>query len=179
VLKIVGAGDRLAVDVNGKFDLPTAIEFGKAIEAFGLRWYEEPLDPLDYLAHAALATQYAPPLATGENLFSMQDARNLIRHGGLRPDRDILQFDPALSYGLVEYLRTIDMLKQHGGHQFALNIAVGLQCGGNESYPQVFAPFGGFADDCPVVDGRVALPDAPGIGFERKADLWAVMKDAA
>jgi L-alanine-DL-glutamate epimerase-like enolase superfamily enzyme len=128
-------------------------------------------------------------LATGENLFSMQDARNLIRHGGLRPDRDILQFDPALSYGLVEYLRTIDMLKAngwsprrcvpHGGHQFALNIAVGLQCGGNESYPQVFAPFGGFADDCPVVDGRVALPDAPGIGFERKADLWAVMKEVA
>src|SRR5260370_11260318 len=113
VLKIVGAGHRLAVDVNGKFDLPTAIEFGKAIEGFGLRWYEEPLDPLDYLAHAALATQYAPPLATGENLFSMQDPRNLIRHGGLRPDRDILQFDPALSYGLVEYLRTIDMLKQN------------------------------------------------------------------
>lgn len=186
VLKIVGSGDRLAVDVNGKFDLPTAIEFGKAIEGFGLRWYEEPLDPLDYLAHGALATQYAPPLATGENLFSMQDARNLVRHAGLRPDRDILQYDPALSYGLVEYLRTIDMLKAHGwsprrcvphgGHQFALNIAVGLQCGGNESYPQVFAPFGGFADDCPVADGRVAMPDAPGIGFERKADLWSVMK---
>ncbi len=189
VLKIVGAGERLAVDVNGKFDLITAIEFGKAIQGYGLRWYEEPLDPLDYLAHAALATEYAQPLATGENLFSMQDARNLIRHGGLRPDRDILQYDPALSYGLVEYLRTLEMLKAngwsprrcvpHGGHQFALNIAVGLQCGGNESYPQVFAPFGGFADDCPVVDGRVALPDAPGIGFERKADLWAVMKPLA
>ena len=71
---------------------------------------------------------------------------------------------PPSSYGLVEYLRTIDMLKAngwsprrcvpHGGHQFALNIAVGLQCGGNESYPQVFAPFGGFADDCAVVDGK-------------------------
>src|SRR5580698_5172386 len=84
VLKIVGAGERLAVDVNGKFDLPTALSFGKAIEACSLRWYEEPLDPLDYLAHAALATQYAPPIATGENLFSMQDARNLVRHGGLR-----------------------------------------------------------------------------------------------
>jgi D(-)-tartrate dehydratase len=186
VLKIVGSGERLAVDVNGKFDLPTAIEWGNALAPYSLRWYEEPLDPLDYLAHAALATQYAPPLATGENLFSTLDARNLIRHGGLRPDRDILQFDPALSYGLVEYLRTRDMLKAngwsprrcvpHGGHQFALNIAVGLQCGGNESYPQVFAPFGGFADDCPVEDGRVALPDSPGIGFERKADLWAVMK---
>ncbi|MBN9488407.1 MAG: mandelate racemase/muconate lactonizing enzyme family protein [Alphaproteobacteria bacterium] len=189
VLNLVGDGDRLAIDVNGKFDLTTAIEFGREIQSMGLRWYEEPLDPLDYLAHAALATQYAPPLATGENLFSMQDARNLIRHGGLRPDRDILQFDPALSYGLVEYLRTLDMLKAngwsprrcvpHGGHQFALNIAVGLQCGGNESYPQVFAPFGGFADDRPVVDSRVALPEAPGIGFERKSDLWSVMKEIA
>ena len=36
-----------------------------------------------------LATRYAGPLATGENLFSMQDARNLIRHGGLRADRDV------------------------------------------------------------------------------------------
>ena len=187
VLKIVGDGQRLAVDVNGRFDLTTAIAFGRAVAGYGLRWYEEPVDPLDYLAHAALATEYAPPLATGENLFSMQDARNLVRHGGLRPDRDILQYDPALSYGLVEYLRTLEMLKAHGwsprrcvphgGHQFALNIAVGLQCGGNESYPQVFAPFGGFADDCPVRDSRVALPDAPGIGFERKAALWAVMKD--
>ena len=187
VLKIVGDGQRLAVDVNGRFDLLAAIEFGRAIAGYGLRWYEEPVDPLDYLAHAALATQYAQPLATGENLFSMQDARNLVRHGGLRPDRDILQYDPALSYGLVEYLRTLEMLKEHGwsprrciphgGHQFALNIAVGLQCGGNESYPQVFAPFGGFADDCPVNDSRVALPDAPGIGFERKAALWAVMKE--
>lgn len=189
VLKIVGKGENLAVDVNGKFDLPTAIEWGKALAPYKLRWYEEPLDPLDYLAHAALATQYDQPLATGENLFSMQDARNLIRHGGLRPDRDILQYDPALSYGLVEYLRTLDMLKAngwsarrcvpHGGHQFALNIAVGLQCGGNESYPQVFAPFGGFADNFAVVDGRVGLPDAPGIGFELKSDLWAVMKEVA
>src|SRR6185437_8186304 len=85
VLDIVGAGDRLAIDVNGKFDLPAAIEFGRSIQSLGLRWYEEPIDPLDYLAHAALATQYELPIATGENLFSMQDARNLIRHGGLRP----------------------------------------------------------------------------------------------
>jgi L-alanine-DL-glutamate epimerase-like enolase superfamily enzyme len=186
VLALVGDGERLAVDVNGRFDLPTALEWGRALAPYKLKWYEEPLDPLDYLGHAALATQYDGVIATGENLFSMQDARNLVRHGGLRPDRDVLQFDPALSYGLVEYLRTLDMLRAqgwsarrcvpHGGHQFALNIAVGLQLGGNESYPQVFAPFGGFADDCPVIDGRVRMPDLPGIGFEAKNDLWAVMK---
>ena len=189
-LAVVGGdGSKLCVDVNGRFDLEEAIRFGHAVAPYSIRWYEEPLDPLDYLEHAALATRYAPPLATGENLFSHQDARNLIRHGGLRSDRDILQFDPALSYGLVEYLRTLDVLAAHGwsrrrcvphgGHQFALNIAVGLGLGGNESYPDVFAPFGGFADDVPVRDSRVAMPDAPGIGFEAKRALYAVMRPLA
>lgn len=179
-------GQRLCVDVNGRFDLPAALDCARAIAPLNLRWYEEPVDPLDYLSHAALATQYRGPIATGENLFSTADARNLIRHGGLRPDRDVLQFDPALSYGLVEYMRTLDMLRRHGwsprrcvphgGHQFALNIAVGLGLGGNESYPEVFAPFGGFADGSPVAEGRVRLPDIPGIGFEAKNALYAVMK---
>lgn len=184
-LEVVGEGSRLCVDANGRFDFPEAVAYAKALLPLGVRWYEEPLDPLDYQAHAALATEYAAPIATGENLFSMQDARNLIRHGGLRPDRDVLQFDPALSYGLVEYLRTLAMLEEHGwsprrcvphgGHQFALNIAAGLGLGGNESYPLVFAPFGGFADDCPVRQGRVRLPDAPGIGFERKNALYRLL----
>jgi L-alanine-DL-glutamate epimerase-like enolase superfamily enzyme len=189
VLAVVGKGERLAVDVNGRFDLATALAYADALAPLGLRWYEEPVDPLDYLLHAALAERYPGPIATGENLFSVQDARNLIRYGGLRPDRDVLQFDPALSYGLVEYLRILEMLAQHGwsarrcvphgGHQFALNIAVGLGLGGNESYPQVFQPFGGFADGHPVVDSRVRLPEIPGVGFEAKSALYAVMKPLA
>ncbi len=186
VLKLVQKGESLCVDVNGKFDLPTALDYGEAIAPLKLRWYEEPVEPLDYLLHAALATQYKYPVATGENLFSTHDAKNLIRHAGLRSDRDILQMDPALSYGLVEYMRTLDMLRAHGwsprrcvphgGHQFALNIAVGLGLGGNESYPHVFAPFGGFADNFAVEDSRVSLPDQPGVGFEAKSKLYAVMK---
>lgn len=190
VLKLLGGdGSRLCVDVNGRFGLHAALAYAAALEPYRLRWYEEPLDPLDYATHATLAEHYQPPIATGENLFSMQDARNLIRHGGLRPDRDILQFDPALSYGLVEYLRTLNMLQQHGwsprrcvphgGHQFALNIAVGLGLGGNESYPEVFAPFGGFADSTPVQDSRIRMPDIPGIGFEAKSALYDVLKDVA
>ncbi len=187
VLKLLGGdGSRLCVDVNGRFGLHAALSYAAALQPLKLRWYEEPLDPLDYATHATLAEHYAPPIATGENLFSMQDCRNLIRHGGLRPDRDVLQFDPALSYGLVEYLRTLQMLVEHGwsprrcvphgGHQFALNIAVGLGLGGNESYPEVFAPFGGFADDVPVQDSRVRMPDVPGIGFEAKNELYGVFR---
>lgn len=186
VLDVVGEGRNLAVDANGRFDLDTALAYGRAMAPFGLCWYEEPLDPLDYLGHSVLAEHYAGPIATGENLFSMLDARNLVRHAGLRPDRDYLQFDPALSYGLVEYLRTFAMLEAHGwsrrrvvphgGHQFALNIAMGLGLGGNESYPLVFKPFGGFADVQPVENGQVKPHQSPGIGFEWKSDLYAVMK---
>jgi len=185
VLELLGGdGDRLCVDANGRFDLETALRYGEALAPYRLHWYEEAIDPLDYAAQAALGERYGPPLATGENLFSHQDARNLIRYGGLRPDRDVLQFDPVLSYGLVEYLRTLDMLRQHGwswrrvvphgGHQFALSIAAGLGLGGNESYPGIFQPFGGFADDVPIEDGSVRLPETPGVGFEHKPAVMEV-----
>ena len=186
VLKILKAPDQLAVDANGRFDLDTAIAYARALAPYGLRWYEEAGDPLDYDLQAKLTTHYAGPMATGENLFSLQDVRNLIRYSGLRADRDILQFDCALSYGLVEYLRILDMLKEygwsprrcipHGGHQMSLNIAAGLGLGGNESYPGLFQPFGGFADGIPVEDSYVRLPEIPGIGFEAKSDLFRVMK---
>ena len=189
VIEVVGSGRKLAVDANGRFDLATAVEYGKALAPYDLFWYEEAGDPLDYELQAELAGHYEGAMATGENLFSMQDARNLIRYGGMRHDRDWLQFDCALSYGLVEYMRTLAMLKEHGwsprrciphgGHQLSLNIAAGLGLGGNESYPDVFQPFGGFADKTPVEDSYVPLPDVPGIGFEAKAPLYRVMKALA
>ena len=184
-----GDGSRLAVDANGRFDLDTAIAYAEALKPYGLFWYEEAGDPLDYALQAELAEHYDRPMATGENLFSHQDARNLLRYGGMRPDRDFLQFDCALSYGLVEYLRTLKVMDEmgwstrrvvpHGGHQMSLNIAAGLHLGGNESYPDVFQPFGGFADGIEVEEGRIGLPQIPGVGFEAKAKLYAVMRELA
>jgi hypothetical protein len=101
-------------EIHQRFDLDTAIAYAKALSQYDLFWYEEPGDPLDFELQATLRNYYKNPMATGEDLFSVQDARNLIRYGGMRPDRDYLQFDCALSYGLVEYLRTLEMLKEHG-----------------------------------------------------------------
>ena len=56
-------------------------------------------------------------------------------------------------------------------------VAAGLGLGGNESYPEVFAPFGGFADATPVQDSRIRMPEIPGIGFEAKAALWDVLRE--
>ena len=191
VLKIVGAGDRLAVDVNGTLrprrrrspsarrsrPMACAGTRSRSIRSTIWRMRRSP-------------TRYAPPLATGENLFSMQDARNLIRHGGLRPDRDILQFDPALSYGLVEYLRTLDMLKAQRLVAAALRAAwrpsVRAQHRGRPAAAAATNPIrrcsrrsAASPTIAPVDDSRVALPDVPGIGFEAKNELYAVMKPLA
>ncbi len=187
VLSVLQDGQRLCVDANGRFDMDTAIAYAKALGQYDLFWYEEAGDPLDYELQSILRSYYPNPMATGENLFSMQDARNLIRYGGMRADRDWLQFDCALSYGLVEYLRTLDMLREHGwspsrciphgGHQMSLNIAAGLGLGGNESYPDLFQPFGGFPDGVEVKNSHIVMPELVGIGFEGKANLISVMRE--
>jgi L-alanine-DL-glutamate epimerase-like enolase superfamily enzyme len=181
VLREIDGDAQLAVDANGRFDLETAIAYAKVLRQYPLFWYEEAGDPLDYQLQAALAECYPGPMATGENLFSHQDARNLLRYGGLRADRDWLQFDCALSYGLCEYERTLSVLADagwsarrcipHGGHQMSLNMAAGLGLGGNESYPDLFQPYGGFPDGVQVQGGHIQMPDLPGIGFEGKSDL--------
>lgn len=189
VLEEIGSEARLAVDANGRFNLETGIAYAKMLREYPLFWYEEVGDPLDYSLQAALSEFYPGSMATGENLFSHQDARNLLRYGGMRPDRDYLQFDCALSYGLVEYLRTLDVLEQfgwspsrcipHGGHQMSLNIAAGLGLGGNESYPDLFQPYGGFPDSVKVEGGHIIMPELPGIGFEGKSDLIKEMRALA
>ena len=189
VLAEIGSEARLAVDANGRFDLETSIAYAKMLREYPLFWYEEAGDPLDYALQAALGEFYPAPMATGENLFSHQDARNLLRYGGMRADRDWLQFDCALSYGLCEYQRTLEVVQAagwpprrlipHGGHQMSLNIAAGLGLGGNESYPDLFQPYGGFPDGVRVEGGHIVMPELLGIGFEGKSDLIRAMRQIA
>lgn len=187
VLNILPVRSRLAVDANGRFDISTALEYAEALGAYDLMWYEEPCDPLDYLGHAAVAEAYSGTIATGENLFAAPEVRNLARYANLRPDRDVLQMDPCLSYGVSEYATMLEQLGQHGwlpdrccphgGHQYNLGVAAAFGLGGCESYPMVFHPFGGFADETPIEDGYVRPVDAPGIGIERKAALRKLVRD--
>jgi D(-)-tartrate dehydratase len=185
-LKIVKSSAHLAVDANAGFDRKRALAYAKALAPYDLRWFEEPTDPLDYQLLAEIAALYPPPIGTGENLFSTQDVRNLVRFGGLRADRDLIQTDVPQSYGIIQFTRTLDMLKHegwkrssvfpHGGNQMTLHIVGGFGLAGCEAYPGVFGIFAGFADDAKVENGYLRLPDRPGIGFEAQNALYAVMR---
>jgi D(-)-tartrate dehydratase len=190
VKSILPKGAELAVDANSKFGRDEALAYAAALAPFQLRWFEEPCDPLDFALLAEIAGCYEPPLSTGENLFSTQDVENLVRFGGLRPERrDVIQIDPPQAYGIVQYGHTVDMLERrgwprgalfpHGGNQMSLAIAGGFGLGGAESYPGVFGAFGGFADDAKLDGGYLALSDRPGIGFEGQSALYAIMRELA
>jgi len=185
-LSIVGGGGRLAVDLNGTFDRGRATAFLDMVEPYGLRWVEEVGDPLDFELQAELCRRYARPFALGENIFSRADAANLVRYGGLRPTRDILQFDVALSYGLVEYLRILALLDEsgwprenifpHAGHLLALHVVGGLGLGGHEAAIDAMSFFGGYPSGSALEQGTVDLPEHPGVGFEAHPKLYGALR---
>lgn len=176
-----GSGEAISVDANGRFDLAEAVALGEQLKPYNLRWYEEAGDPLDYDLNRQVIEAYQGPVATGENLFSLPDVRNLLRHGGMRSGTDIFQMDAGLSYGLTEYVAMIQemeaegfdraMAYPHGGHLLNLHIVAGLNLGGCEAYPAVFQPFGGYLPGLAINDGMIGLPQEPGFGLEAKPEL--------
>ena len=166
-----------AVDLNGA---EASEKWFHAMSPFGLAWIEEPAPPLDFDLLKRLSG-LGLPIATGENLFSFDDARNLVRYGGLRPERDFIQVDPLLAYGVHEYSRIVELwprerLLPHAGHLFNAHCVAAFGLGMAEAAPDASLVYGGYWDGAKVEDGRVRIPDAPGAGYERKANLFAVLE---
>jgi D(-)-tartrate dehydratase len=175
-LGVLERGMSLAVDANGTFDRDKGLKYLEALAPYSIAWIEELAPPLDFELCRDLAGHTDLPIATGENLFSRDDARNLLRYGGLRADRDILQFDISLSYGIVEYLRILDDLDEcrwnrgncapHAGHLFAMHCVAGLGLRLAEVAMDAVGLFGKLTSGVPLSNGVGTLPDAPGVGFE-------------
>ena len=183
-----GDGSRLAVDVNCMCSTSGAMqEMADAYTPYKLAWIEEPGHPHDFELLTALTGYYDGPIATGENLFSMSETYNLLSYGGLRPDRDMVQVDPALSYGLVEYANIVRLAEAggwprsqmvpHAGHLLAYHAVAGLQLGAHEIAARHDFILGGLQDGVLIADGTGSLPQTPGIGFESHAQLWALLKE--
>ncbi len=181
-----GDGARLAIDVNCMCSTSEATQaMADAYAPYGLAWIEEPGHPHDFELLSALTGYYDGAIATGENLFSMSEAYNLMRYGGLRDDRDLIQFDPALSYGVVEYANIVRLAEAgewprarvvpHAGHLLAFHVVAGFKLGAHEVAARPDFVLGGLHEGVAVEQGGASLPQMPGIGFEAHPRLWAVL----
>jgi L-alanine-DL-glutamate epimerase-like enolase superfamily enzyme len=183
-LSVLDGKAALALDCNAAFDLTAARAFFAAVSDYPLAWIEEPVDPLDFESLCRLAQEFPVPIGTGENLFSLADARNLLRYGGLRPDRDLLQMDVSLSYGIVEYLRILELIEAqgwsrrqcapHAGHLLSLHVVAGLGLGRHET-----APFSRHVPGLRVECGHVVAGAHPGVGFEHTPGMLAAFAQLA
>ncbi len=178
VLKVIGGGAQLAVDANGKFGREDALAYAKALTPFGLRWFEEPCDPLDFALLCRNRDAYAPPLATGENLYSTQDVENLARFGGLRAGS---RRDPGRPAAGLRHRAVCATLDDARAARLAARFAVSARrqpdvarhrrpasvWAARNPIPACSARFGGFADDARLENGYLALSDRPGHRLRR------------
>lgn len=156
----------LMVDANQQWDRATALRMGRKLEQFDLVWIEEPLDAYDAEGHAALTAALDTPIATGEMLASVAEHERLIAARAC----DIIQPDAPRVGGITQFLRLAALADQAGldlAPHFAMEIHLHLAA----AYPREpwvehfdwLDPL--FNEHLETQDGRMIVPDRPGLGF--------------
>jgi L-alanine-DL-glutamate epimerase-like enolase superfamily enzyme len=167
----------LMVDANQQWDRPTALRLGRVLEQFDLVWIEEPLDAYDAEGHAQLAAALDTPIATGEMLSSVTEHVRLIEARAA----DIIQPDAPRIGGITPFLR-LAALADHHGLQLAPHFAMEIHLHLAAAYPREpwvehfewLDPL--FNERLETVDGRMLVPDRPGLGFttSEQCQAWTV-----
>jgi L-alanine-DL-glutamate epimerase-like enolase superfamily enzyme len=176
VRKALGPKIFLAVDANGKMDLPTAIRFGRHTAALDIDWFEEPLWYDDVASHARLAATIATPIALGEQLYLPHNFATLMDAGALH----FAQPDVARLGGITPWLQVADMALSRGfpvvSHvgdmmQIHLHTAIGHPaCSMLEYIPWLRDCF---TEPATVADGHFIVPREPGAGTTLRPDAIA------
>ena len=109
VRQAVGPTVRIAVDGNGKWDLPTCLRFCARAEALDLYWFEEPMWYDDVISHAALARATSIPVALGEQLYTLDAFNAFLAAGAVQ----YVQPDVTRLGGITEYIQVADLAHAH------------------------------------------------------------------
>ncbi|WP_304442316.1 mandelate racemase/muconate lactonizing enzyme family protein [Saccharomonospora sp. CUA-673] len=172
-------GDKVAlmVDANQQWDRGQARRACRALEQFDLTWIEEPLDAYDAAGHAALAERFDTPIATGEMLTSVAEHWDLIRQGSA----DFVQPDAGRVGGITPFLRVMN-LADHNHLSMAPHFAMEIHLHLAAAYPgptwvehfEWLEPL--FEERLDLSDGRMLVPDRPGLGLtpSAQAEAWTV-----
>jgi L-alanine-DL-glutamate epimerase-like enolase superfamily enzyme len=177
VRKALGDKVPLMVDANQQWDRAAAKRMGRRLEEFDLVWIEEPLDAYDVAGHAALRATLDTPIASGEMLSAVRDHRELLEKGAV----DVLQPDAPRIGGITPYRRVSEWADELGvmvAPHFATQLHVHLAaCQPREGWVEWFDwldPL--FVERLEVRDGRVLVPDQPGLGLtlSTRAAEWLV-----
>ena len=167
----------LMIDAGLVFDAKTAIQRAQAFEEFNLFWFEEPLQPDDYEGYAKLSAATSLRIAAGEEESERKSFLPLMDVGKI----DVVQVDLTRCGGFTEAMKIASMAADRGlpvvNHGFTtyLNVAAALHY--LASIPNTLGLLEfvveegttlrhAISEPIRAVDGRVAVPEAPGLGLD-------------
>lgn len=98
----IGPDVKLMVDVNGTWDVDTAIQQLKAWERYDVYWLEEPVPPEDIAGYVRVRQRAGRTyIVGGEQHVGVREFRQLIELGAV----DIVQPNAAITGGITDWLR--------------------------------------------------------------------------
>lgn len=170
-----GPAADLMLDTNCPWSVEEAIRMGRRLEPFALRWLEEPVwPPEDYAGLARVRAAVPIPIASGENDATVFGYRALVDAGAA----DVVQ--PSLTKaGGVGEMKKIAALAAAAGvtfqpHSFYFGPGLAATLHVIASTPGVpFVEFPPGELEAPLTaepircrDGRVRVPEGPGLGAD-------------
>jgi L-alanine-DL-glutamate epimerase-like enolase superfamily enzyme len=175
VRKALGGDVAIMVDANQAWDRAAAKRIGRRLEEYDLTWIEEPLDAYDVKGHAALREALDTPIASGEMLSSATDLRRFLEADAV----DVIQPDAVRIGGITPYRRVSDLADELGvtvAPHFATQLHVHLAaCQPREGWVEWFDWLDPLFDErVELRDGKVVVPDRPGLGLtlSQRAGEW-------
>ena len=167
VRKAIGDGVTLAIDGNGKWDLPTCQRFCRAAENLDVYWFEEPLWYDDVKGHAQLARSTSIPVALGEQLYTTDAFAEFFAQQAIH----WVQPDVTRMAGITDVLRVCEMahalhlpVAPHAGDMSQVHVHLAY------AHPAIavleYIPWikDCFTDPADVADGWFKLPQELGAG---------------
>jgi L-alanine-DL-glutamate epimerase-like enolase superfamily enzyme len=172
----IGPNVRLMVDANNAYRHYEAIEFARKAEKYDLFWFEEPVEPDDYIGQAEITRATSVPVAAGENEYTRYGFRDMINHRAV----DILQPDALILGGITEFMKVAALaqandldIAPHGAQAVHIHLVAAIPNGLIlEYYRDSVDPMHGkiWEHELKIEGGYVYAPDRPGLGLEPKWD---------
>ena len=179
VREAVGPDIKVMVDANNAYRHYEAIEFARKVEKYDVFWFEEPVEPDDYIGQAEITRATSVPVAAGENEYTRYGFRDMINHRAV----DILQPDAQVLGGITEFMKVAALaqandldIAPHGAQEIHIHLACAIPNGLIlEYYRDSVDPMHGriYKDTIRIKDGYVYAPDRPGLGIELNREALA------
>ena len=187
VRRAVGDNYDILVDVNGAYSVHHAIEIGKELEQLGVFHFEEPRPHYDLEGLSKVANALDIPVASGENIYSEYEYKDLILKGKV----DIIQPDIVKTPGFTTFIKIANIasvfgvpITCHNTQPIISTVAHAHFVCSNETFPyaqeyniehiSIRDEFPILSEPLDVKNGYLSIPEGPGLGV--KLDMKMVNK---